>query len=182
MAKYAISPFVKPAYIVGRPGLRSFTAIPISLNTSPGPVTITPSPTRIAWMRPSRNVAAVPSRSACSVVRAQARCHQRDARRATRAGAGRDRLGELPLPLLAHGPDLLQARQRLEREADAAHRRGELDRPVVDRLAAVRRDLHDRPLGPVDHPPRAREAARERVQRLDPEVPAHQLGLVLRHP
>ena len=76
MAKYAISPFVKPAYIVGRPGLRSFTAIPISLKTSPGPVTIAPSPIRIAWMRPSRNVAAVPSRSACSVVRAQARCHQ----------------------------------------------------------------------------------------------------------
>ena len=74
VAKYAINPLVKPAYIVGVPGLRSFTAIPISVNTSPGTVTITPSPIRIAWMRPSRKVGAVPSTSDRSVFRAQPAC------------------------------------------------------------------------------------------------------------
>ena len=65
---------MNPAYIVGVPGLRSLTAIPISLNTSPGPDTITPSPTRTAWMRPSRKVGAVPSSSERSVLRAHAAC------------------------------------------------------------------------------------------------------------
>ena len=140
---------------------------------------MTPSPTRTAWMRPSRKVGAVPSSSERSVLRAHPACQY-----AIRAAP------PLPLPdatasasLASHSSEtartLLEAGQGLEREPHRAHRRGELDGSRLGDHPAVGGDLHDRPLRPVHHPARGREAPRERVERLDPEPGAHQLRLAL---
>ncbi len=163
----------------GRPGARSFTAMPISVNVSPGAVTITPSPMRTACTGPSRALGAVPGAISSAVRRAHLAWKPmpwRSAGPAPRATASRELRGVA----VAQRRDLLRRRQRQQIGNDSRCSTAAsgvcCDRLVLPAEQQHRDQRAVRPLHEVAWPGRA---VGQRVHRLDRQPLAHAHGLRL---
>ena len=156
----------------GVPGERSLTAIPYSVNVSPGPVTMTPSPTRTACDGPAH----LRRRSAVAELRLDP------------TGPRRLVVGELDAAAVARGTgvferlvvraaltlDLLERRVWQQRDGDGLVRGRECRRlTALDELPAVAGDRRHRALLLRDNTHVAAEPVGDRSQRRETEPRAH---------